>query len=161
MEINRRDFVKAGAYAAMASAAARAEAGGYKVGAYYCPTWHADPRMEQQHGQGWTEWEILKRGEPRFPGHAQPKRPAWGYEDESDPRVFEKKIAAAHRSGINHFIFDWYWYEGKLFLDQALDQGYLGAANKKDVRFCLMWANHDWRELFPSSAGRSRRAAGL
>ena len=102
------------------------------------------------HGKGWTEWEILKRGEPKFPGHEQPKRPAWGFEDESDPRVFAKKIAAAHSSAIHHFIFDWYWYEGKPFLERGLERGYLRAANKSDVRFCLMWANHDWFNLFPA-----------
>ena len=150
VEINRRDFVKAGAYAAMAGATARAEEREYKIGAYYFPNWHVDPRNEQVHGQGWTEWEILKRGEPKFPGHAQPKRPAWGFEDESDPSVFEKKITAAHSAGINHFIFDWYWYEGKPFLERALERGYLRAGNKKDVRFCLMWANHDWFNLMPA-----------
>ena len=92
MEFNRRDFVKAGAYAALASATARADEREYKVGTYYFPNWHVDPRNEEVHGQGWTEWEILKRGEPKFPGHAQPKRPAWGFEDESDPSVFEKKL---------------------------------------------------------------------
>ena len=150
MEINRRDFVKASACVALAGASAHAEENSYKVGAFYFPNWHVDPRNELVHGKGWTEWEILKRGEPKFPGHEQPKRPAWGFEDESDPRVFEKKIAAAHASGINHFIFDWYWYEGKPFLERGLERGYLRAANKKDVRFCLMWANHDWYNLFPA-----------
>ena len=150
MEINRRDFVKAGSYAALAGASAHAEENRYKVGAFYFPNWHVDPRNELVHGKGWTEWEILKRGEPKFPGHRQPKQPAWGFQDESNPRVFEKKIAAAHTSGINHFIFDWYWYEGMPFLERALERGYLRAANKNDIRFCLMWANHDWFNLFPA-----------
>jgi hypothetical protein len=150
VKINRRDFVKAGACAALAGASAHAEESSYQVGAFYFPNWHVDPRNELVHGKGWTEWEILKRGEPKFPGHQQPKQPVWGYADESDPREFEKKIAAAHASGINHFIFDWYWYEGKPFLERALERGYLHAANKKDMRFCLMWANHDWFNLFPA-----------
>ena len=157
VEINRRDFVKAGAYAALAGATARAEEREYKIGAYYFPNWHVDQRNEQVHGPGWTEWEILKRGEPKFPGHAQPKRPAWGFEDESDPRVFEKKITAGHSAGINHFIFDWYWYEGKPFLERALERGYLRAGNKKDVRFCLMWANHDWLNLMPARLHEQNR----
>lgn len=154
MEMNRREFIAASACAAAVRATAQEPTKGrYEIGTYYFPGWHVDPRMEELHGKGWTEWELLKRGEPKFPGHAQPKRPTWGYEDESDPRVFEKKIAAAHQAGINHFIFDWYWYGGKPFLDRPLERGYLRAANKKDVRFCLMWANHDWEELFPSRLG--------
>ena len=150
MEINRRDFVKTGAFAALASTTARGQENDYHIGAYYFPGFHVDPRNEQVHGKGWTEWELLKRGEPKFSGHQQPKRPAWGYEDESDPRVFEKKIAAAHAAGISHFIFDWYWYEGKSFLQRALEEGYLKAKNKSDIRFCIMWANHDWYDLMPA-----------
>lgn len=156
MTINRREFVKGGAYAALAGAATgygETPAKGapeYQIGALYFPNFHLDPRTEKYHGKGWTEWEVLKRAEPRFPGHLQPKRPLWGYEDESRSSVFEKKIDAANKAGITHFIFDWYWYEGKPFLESALDRGYLQSANKDQVRFCLMWANHDWINLFPS-----------
>jgi hypothetical protein len=44
---------------------------------YYFPNYHADARNEKLHGPGWTEWELVKRAEPRFPGHQQPKIPAW------------------------------------------------------------------------------------
>lgn len=148
--MNRRDFVKTGTYAAMAGKVDMRKPDAYQVGAIYFPSFHVDPRNEQVHGKGWTEWEVLKRGEPKFPGHEQPKRPVWGYEDEADSRVFEKKIAAAHAAGINHFIFDWYWYDGRPFLERALEKGYLQAQNKADVRFCLMWANHDWIDLMPA-----------
>jgi len=78
------------------------------------------------------------------------KKPLWGTEDEADPKVFQKKIGAAAASGIGHFIFDWYWYEDAPFLNRALEQGYLGAANKNEVKFCLMWANHDWHNIMPA-----------
>lgn len=156
MEMNRREFIAASACAAAVTATAQEPTRSRcEVGVYYFPGWHVDPRMERLQGKGWTEWELLKRGEAKFPGHAQPKRPLWGYEDESDPRVFAKKIAAAHQAGLSHFIFDWYWYDGKPFLDQPLERGYLGAENKKDVRFCLMWANHDWQESFPVRLGEA------
>jgi hypothetical protein len=130
----------------------------YSIGAYYFPNFHVDPRNERVHGKDWTEWEILKRGEPKFTGHEQPKRPAWGYLDEATPAVFEKKTAAAHQAGITHFIFDWYWYEGKPFLQRAVEEGYQGAANKNDVRFCIMWANHDWYNLMPARLDRQEQS---
>jgi hypothetical protein len=71
-----------------------------------------------------------------------------GAEDEADSAVFQKKIAAAARSGIEHFIFD--WYDDAPFLNRALEQGYLASANKNDVKFCLMWANNDWYNLMPA-----------
>lgn len=121
-----------------------------QVGVYYFPNYHADPRNEKRYGQGWTEWELVKAARPRFPGHAQSKVPLWGYEDEADPAVMTRKIDAAADHGINHFIFDWYWHEQGPFLGRCLDEGFLQAPNVDRLKFALMWANHDWVELFPA-----------
>ncbi len=125
----------------------------HQIAAYYFPGYHPDPRNDRWHGQGWTEWALLKRAEPRFPGHRQPKTPFWGYEDESDPRVMARKIDAAADYGLDAFIFDWYWYEGGPFLDGALERGFLDAPNNDRIKFALMWANHDWIDLFPAKRG--------
>lgn len=126
------------------------EADAYTIAAYYFPNFHADPRTETWHGAGWTEWELLKRAEPRFPGHDQPKVPAWGYEDEAKPEVMAKKIDAAADHGLDAFIFDWYWYEDGPFLQRALEDGFLKAPNADRLKFALMWANHDWIDIFPA-----------
>ena len=117
---------------------------------YYFPNFHVDPRNEAVHGKGWTEWELMKHAGPRFPGHMQPKIPAWGYEDEADPAVMAKKIDAAADHGLDAFIFDWYWYEGP-FLERALNEGFLGAPNRSRMKFALMWANHDWKNFHPGN----------
>ena len=122
----------------------------YQIGAYYFPDWHVDPRNVAAHGAGWTEWELLKRAEPRFPGHRQPRVPHWGYEDESDPVVMAKKIDAAADHGLTHFIFDWYHYEDGPFLERALERGLLRAANNHRLKFALMWANHAWCDIHPA-----------
>lgn len=118
--------------------------------AYYFGNFHVDPRNEKAHGPHWTEWNLVRAASPRFPGHHQPRVPYWGYEDESDPRVFEKKIAAARSHGLNALIFDWYWYNDGPFLNGALDHGFLKAANNKDLKFAIMWANHDWFDIHPA-----------
>ena len=91
----------------------------YQIGAYYFPNYHAEPRNETLYGKGWTEWELMKHARPRFTGHQQPKVPAWGYEDESDPAVFARKIDAAADYGLTQFIFDWYWHEEGMFLNRG------------------------------------------
>ncbi|MFC5407568.1 glycoside hydrolase family 99-like domain-containing protein [Cohnella soli] len=121
----------------------------YEVAVYYFPNYHLEPRNEEWHGEGWTEWNLVKAATPRFPGHQQPKVPLWGYQDEADPRVSEQQIAAAADHGITAFIYDWYWYEGKPFLQRALEEGFLNAANNDRLKFSLMWANHDWVNIFP------------
>jgi len=120
-----------------------------QVAVYYFPNYHVDTRNEKVHGQGWTEWRLVKNAKPRFPGHDQPKVPLWGYEDEADPAVFERKIDVAADHGIDSFIFDWYWYNDGPFLQRGLEEGYLNAKNNDRLKFALMWANHDWIDIHP------------
>ena len=122
----------------------------YSLAAYYFGNYHVDPRNEAQHGPGWTEWRLVEQARPRFKGHQQPKVPLWGYEDESKPAVFERKIRAASSAGLSAFIFDWYWYDDGPFLQSTLENGYLGAANREDLKFAIMWANHDWFDIHPA-----------
>ena len=125
-----------------------------EAAAYYFPNYHpSDARNQRWMGAGWDEWRLMRAAQPRWPGHNQPKVPLWGYEDESDPRVMEKKIAAAADHGLTAFIFDWYWYEDGPYLERALEKGFFGAANADRLKFSLMWANHDWHDIHP--AGRS------
>ncbi len=121
----------------------------YTIGSYYFGNYHVDPRNEKIHGKEWTEWQLVKYATPRFEGHQQPKVPLWGYVDEADPSVMEMKIDAAADHGIDYWIFDWYWYDDGQFLERSLEKGYFGAKNNHRVKFCCMWANHDWQNIHP------------
>lgn len=121
--------------------------------AYYFPNFHPDPRHDAVHGPNWTEWELLKQATPRFPGHRQPRLPLWGYENEADPATMRKKIACAWQHGLDAFIFDWYFYADGLFLQRALEQGFMPVADGSTLRFALMWANHNWNDIHPWAAG--------
>ena len=124
------------------------------VAAYYFPNYHTnDPRNIKNKGADWSEWELVKAAQPRFPGHDQPKVPLWGYTDEKDPKVMAQKIKAASDYGIDCFIFDWYMYEDGPFLNRCLDEGFLKAKNVGKIRFALMWANHDWVDIHPYTRG--------
>jgi len=111
------------------------------VAAYYFPQWHNDP----QNGK-WTEWETLKNAVPRYENHNQPKTPAWGYLDESLPSTSKIQIEAASRSGIDVFIYDWYWDMNGVgtgpFLNRALENGFMQAENRSKMKFALMLCNH-------------------
>ena len=125
---------------------------GYDIAAYYFPDYHpGDKRNHIRYGTGWSEWELVKKARPRFPGHDQPKVPLWGYTDESDPVVMAKKIETAARYGIDAFIFDWYYYDDGPFLEKCLEHGYMQAENNSQVKFAIMWANHDWIDIHPVS----------
>jgi hypothetical protein len=123
---------------------------GYDIAAYYFPNYHTDDaRNEARYGRGWSEWELVKNAVPRFTGHHQPKIPTWGYTNESDPDVMEMKINAASEYGVDVFIYDWYYYNDGPFLERGLENGFLKAGNRDKMKFALMWANHDWVDLFP------------
>lgn len=139
------------AVSATADESARNGKDDYVVAVYYFPNYHPDAQNEKWHGPGWTEWNLVRTATPRFEGHQQPKVPAWGYEDESDPVVMAKKIDAAADHGVDAFIFDWYWYENGPYLQNGLEKGFLPAANADRLKFGLMWANHNWLEIHPAT----------
>jgi hypothetical protein len=119
------------------------------VAAYYFPNYHVDPRNEKWHGEGWTEWELVRRATPRFEGHWQPRVPLDGYEDEADPAVMERKIALATGHGVDAFIFDWYWYSGRPYLERPLETAFMPKAVGHGMKFAVMWANHHWSNIHP------------
>ena len=128
------------------------------VAAYYFPNYHTDDsRNEKLKGKGWSEWELVKAAQPRFPGEHQPNVPAWGYTDEKDPKVMAHKIDAAADNGIDAFIFDWYMYEDGPFLNRCIDEGFLNAENCQRIQFALMWANHDWVDIHPYTRGAEQK----
>ena len=116
----------------------------YDVAAYVWPSYTGkEKRAYQFWEQGIGEWQTVLSAESRVEGQILPRKPLWGTVDEADPKVMEMQIREALRHGVNVFIYDWYWYDRRPFLEQCLDEGFLGAANNTDMRFYLMWANHD------------------
>ena len=116
----------------------------YYVAAYIWPSCHDDSLgRDKLWPDGTGEWEVIKKGNPRFDGHYQPRQPLWGYESDNDPKVVEKWIDAATDHGVNVFVYDWYWYDGSPFLESALNDGFLKARNNDKMQFYIMWANHD------------------
>ena len=116
----------------------------YIVAAYIWPSCHDDAMAREvlwPDGEG--EWEVIKKGNPRFEGHYQPRRPLWGFEHDNDPVVVEKWINTALEHGVNTFVYDWYWYDGKPFLESALNDGFLKAPSNEKMNFYIMWANHN------------------
>ena len=131
----------------------------YDVVAIIWPAYHPEPRWKDigcfPDGKG--EWQNVYEAKPKFEGHNQPIVPLWGYELEDDPIAVARKIDAALASGINVFMYDWYWYEGKPFLEGALNNGFLKAPNNERMKFFLMWANHDVDHLWNNKVGGKKK----
>ena len=130
----------------------------YDVAAYVWPAYQPEPRWAElglfKAGKG--EWQNVWEAVPKWKGHVQPLKPLWGYENEADPKVVEKKIDAAVSHGVNVFIYDWYWFGGRPFLEDALNKGFLGAKNNGRMKFFIMWANHHVNWLWDNTVADKR-----
>ena len=116
----------------------------YDIAAYIWPAYTGDePRTRMFWKEGIGEWQSVKNSAPKENGYFWDRKPLWGYQNEADPRVMEMQIAEATRHGVNVFIYDWYWFDGRPFLENCLNDGFLGASNRDEMKFYLMWANHD------------------
>ena len=125
-----------------------------EVVAVYYPHWHPYPRGEKVvFGKGKSEWELVKSQKPRYPGHPVPIKPLMGYYDETDPAVVEKEIDLAADSGIDVFMYDWYFYGNESMMEEALDRGFLKARNNRRMKFALMWCYHDRYNKFGARPG--------
>lgn len=134
------------------------QASQYDVAAYVWPAYQPEPRWKElglfPDGKG--EWQNVYEAKPKWKGHIQPLKPLWGYENEADPKVVEKKIETALSYGVNTFIYDWYWYGGRPFLEDALNKGFLGAKNNSKMKFFIMWANHNVCKLWDNKAANKK-----
>ena len=152
--------VEFGVFAAFAALVICAGAAEYDVAAYVWPAYQNEPRWAElgifKDGKG--EWQNLYESVKRTPGDYQGVKPLWGYEDESDPVAVARKIDAATAAGVNVFIYDWYWYGGRPFLEDALNKGFLGAKNCERMKFYIMWANHGvsgiWNNKISTNDGK-------
>lgn len=116
----------------------------YDIAAYIWPAYTGnEPRSMMFWPEGIGEWQSVRNAVSKFHEHNWPRKPLWGYVNEADPYVMEMQINAAADHGVNVFIYDWYWYDRRPFLEACLNDGYLKARNNSKVKFYLMWANHN------------------
>jgi hypothetical protein len=118
--------------------------------AFNFPSWHPSPYMEQHFGKGWTEFDTLRNAKPLFPGHTMPHYPLWGYYDEADPAWAAREIELGSTYGVDAWMIDWYGHSGTQFYHEQLEQGLLKAPNRDKIKFAVMWANHDWKSVYPA-----------
>ncbi len=119
----------------------------YDVAAYIWPAYTGkEPRTRIFWPEEGGEWQSVRKARlapPKENGYHWDYKPLWGYPDEAEPAVMEFQINEASRHGVNVFAYDWYWFDRRPFLEQCLNEGFLGAKNNHKMKFYVMWANHD------------------
>ena len=128
------------------------------IAAFVWPAYSNNPATKQFWNENCGEWQSVISSKPKFEGHRQPRVPLWGYVDEQSPDVMEMEIKTALNYGVNVFIYDWYFYEDNFFLEECLQNGFLKAKNCNDMKFYLMYANHDVNNLWNKKLSKIGRA---
>ena len=114
-----------------------------KVLAIHLPQFHTIPENNEWWGEGFTEWNNVKRGKPFYRGHYQPREPLNDdYYDLADLTVLEKQIRLARKSGIYGFCFYHYYFNGKKLLEKPIEN--YRDNSKEKFPYCLIWANQSW-----------------
>ena len=124
-----------------------------RVLAFYLPQFHPVPENDRWWGEGFTEWNSVARGLPRFAGHWQPRVPRdlghYRLDGASAAAVMRQQIAFARDAAIGGFIFYYYWFNRHRLLEGPLEA--LLADASLDMPFCLMWANENWTRRWDGS----------
>jgi hypothetical protein len=114
-----------------------------KLIAIYFPQFHNIPENDNWWGKNFTDWELVKKSQPLFPNHNQPRVPLDDdYYNPCNTDTLQKHISLAKEYNVHGFMFYHYWFDGKLMLEKPLDNF---LENKElDMPFCLSWANASW-----------------
>jgi hypothetical protein len=111
--------------------------------AFYLPQFHQVPENDSWHGSGFTEWTVVARSRPLFPGHRQPELPGeLGFYDLRVPETRYLQARLAREHGISGFLYYHYWFSGRRMLGRPLDE--VLASGRPDFPFALCWANESW-----------------
>lgn len=116
-----------------------------KLLALYLPQYHEFKENNEWWGRGYTEWTAVKRANPLFKEHVQPKVPLNNnYYDLSDPEGSTLKWQAdlARQNGIYGFCIYNYWFQGKQLMEKPME--ILLAHREIDINYCICWANETW-----------------
>ena len=115
----------------------------FRIIAMYLPQFYRTPENDAFWGEGFTDWVSMREAVPLFAGHDQPRRPAEGCYDPTDPAVLLRQARCAKEYGIDGFCLYHYWFgDGRKVLEKPAE--ILLEHPEIPLPYCFCWANDAW-----------------
>lgn len=113
-----------------------------KLLAFHLPQYHSFPENDEWWGEGFTDWENVRKAVPLYNGHDQPKVPLNGYYNMLDHETHKQQAELAKKYGLYGFCYYHYWFGGKMLMEKPLEI----ILRERDVNlpYCMCWANEPW-----------------
>ena len=119
--------------------------------AMFLPQFHQCEYNSRWWGEGFTEWDNVRKATPLFVGHRQPRTPGDGFFDLGTASEIARQADQARSYGISAFSIYHYWYEGRRPLSKPLD--IILQNPNLEIEFSLCWANHSWTRSWSNRSG--------
>jgi lipopolysaccharide biosynthesis protein len=119
--------------------------------AFYFPQFHEIPENNEWWGDGFTDWDLVKKAEKNTPTQRQPREPLnQNYYDLSQSEAIDWQVKLAEKFKLSGFNFYHYWFDGKLILEKPLE---LFLEDKShNLEYCITWANETWTKQWVGSS---------
>lgn len=124
-----------------------------KVIATYLPQFHETKENSEWWGEGYTDWVGVKKAQPLYDGHIQPRVPLnSNYYNLNDEKVIRWQSELAKKYGVYGFGIYHYWFnDNQHFLWKPVE---LLLNNKDiDINFFLIWDNTSWVRTWSAVKG--------
>ncbi len=124
-----------------------------KTIAIYLPQFHEVEENNRWWGDGFTDWVTVKKAQPLFEGHREPRVPLnHNYYDLLEYDTMSAQAKMAREYGISGFCFYHYWFKnGKKLLEKPAEN--LLKWTDIDMPFCFSWANETWARTWANVVG--------
>lgn len=119
-----------------------------KIMSLYLPQFHEVKENNEWYGDGFTDWVAVRKAEPLFEGHMQPKKPLnHNYYDLTNIETLKWQASLAKEYGVDGFCFYHYWFDsGNRLLEKPAEL--LLQHKEIDISYCFSWANESWKRTW-------------
>lgn len=119
-----------------------------KLIANYLPQYHQIPENDRWWGEGYTDWEAVKKCKPLYFGHNQPRIPYQrDYYALDNIDSIKRQAEYATRYGIYGFGIYHYWFSSEMQLLQKPAELLLNNRNI-DIHYMFIWDNATWKRTW-------------